>query len=307
LNASRTILSAGVAFAALASIPAAAQAACTNLLETPAGITIDYDPLSASDTVKTFTVRQRNDCNNPRGLRTGVANFGYWGDLPTPGRTPATSLDIPILVDGPTGDTLNLTQSNRDALIQQNFQTRQPGQARQAEVTLTVPRGYNVKRRDRQFDLYAIGEEQRQNGDVEAIYQVIPVTVNTIRSVSMSLPGASTSTTLDFGTLTTGDRKGVNVQIRSTTPFKVSMTSDNKGVLGLVGDTGNTRTKRWTIPYTAELDGVTISENTPVTSNAPSGPLAAPASWRFRVTIGDVAGARAGIYRDVITLKVSPL
>lgn len=303
MNASRTILSAGVAVAALACIPAAAEAACTTLLETPASVTIDYDPLSASDTVKTFTVRQRNDCNNARGLRTGIANFGYWGDLPTPGRTTATSLDIPILVDGPTGDTLNLTQSNRDALIQQNFQPRQPGQGRQVDVTITIPRGYNVKPRDRRFDLYAIGEEQRPNGDVEASYRVIPVTVNTLRSVSMSLPGASTSTTLDFGTLTTGDRKGVNVQIRSTTPFKVSMLSDNNGVLGLVGDSQ----KRWTIPYTAELDGLEITESRPIESNAPSGPLAAPATWRFRVTVGDVSGARAGVYRDIITLKVSPL
>lgn len=291
----------------MASIPAVAQAACTNLLETPAGITIDYDPLSATDTVKTFTVRQRNDCNNARGLRTGIGNFGYWGDLPTPGRTTATKLDIPILVDGPTGDQLNLTQGARDALVQQNFQDRQPGQARSADITLTVPRGYHVKPRDRQFDLYAIGEEQRGNGDVEAIYKVIPVTVNTVRSVSMSLPGASTSTTMDFGTLHTGDRKGVNVQIRSTTPFKVTMDSENNGVLGLIGDPAGSRSQRSTIPYTAELDGLPISETEDVTSNAPSGPLAAAATWRFRVTIGDVSKARAGNYRDVVTLKVSPL
>lgn len=303
MNVSRIIPSAGVALAALAVMPATAQAACSNLLETPAGVSIDYDPLSASDTVKTFSVRQRNDCNGARGLRTGIGNYGYAGELPTPTRTLATRLNTPILVDGPTGDTLNLTQAGRDALVQQNFQSRQPGQTRSADVTVTIPRGYYIRPQDREFELYAIGEEQRNNGDVEAIYRVIPVTVNTIRSVSMSLPGASTSTTMDFGTLQTGDRKNVNVQIRSTTPFKVSMDSENNGVLALVGDNSGT----WTIPYTAELDGNTIGDNTAVVSNAPSGPLAAPATWRFRVTVGDVAGARAGIYRDIVTLKVSPL
>lgn len=303
MNASRIILSAGAAIAAVAAIPAVAHAACTSLLETPAGITIDYDPLSATDTVKTFTVRQRNDCSSPRGMRAGIGNFGYWGDLPTPGRTTATSLNIPILVDGPTGDTLNLTQGSRDALVQQNFQSREPGQSRQADVTLTIPRGYDVKPRDRRFDLYAIGEEQRSNGDVEAIYQVIPVTVNTVRSVSMTIPGAGASTTMDFGTLHAGDRKHVNVQIRSTTPFRVSMASENEGALRLVGAADN----RWNIPYTAELDGMEISTTRPIDTQAPSGPMGNPATWRFRVTIGDIAGARAGIYRDVVTLKVSPL
>lgn len=301
----RTILVAGAAMISILA-PVAAEAACTTLTSSPGSIVIDYDPLSAVDTIKTFTITQTNDCGQGRSMRFGLANYGYEGVLPSETETQTTRLQSAVVVTDSGIGQINLSQSSQRKLLS-GFAISGTGQSETRTVSLRVPRGLTIPASERTFDLYLQGEERKPGGagannPTESLYRILPITLSLVESVSMTLPGAGASTTMNFGQLETGARKDVNVQINSTGPFRVTLASENNGALKLLGAAGN-----WTIPYAATLNGIPIAANAPITSPAPSGPLAGQVSWRFEVTVGDVAGARAGIYRDIVTLKVLAL
>jgi hypothetical protein len=65
--------------------------------------------------------------------------------------------------------------------------------------------------------------------------------------------------------------------------------------------------REWAVPYSLALGGqtVTLSSSAYLAIRAPTLPNS-DASYTAIVTIGDVAGKRAGRYQDVITVEVHP-
>lgn len=122
-------------------------------------------------------------------------------------------------------------------------------------------------------------------------------------SVSINLAGADITSphtyTMDFGVLTTGASKTVQIQVRSNQRFRLNVASTHGGRMQLAPPFD-----AWWVDYVATLNGRTLHFPDSV------GPFAATTvnglSLPFRVTIGNVAKKRAGIYRDEVTIAIVP-
>jgi hypothetical protein len=127
-------------------------------------------------------------------------------------------------------------------------------------------------------------------------------TLNVASAMALSLAGGGTSGTIDFGnTLATAATRSVNLRLRSNVAYKVTMDSAYNGVLKL----NNTPNATEQIAYTTTLNGTPISETTQFTNTNPTGTGGADITLPFEVTIGDTSNARAGFYKDIVTLTIS--
>lgn len=128
------------------------------------------------------------------------------------------------------------------------------------------------------------------------------IPINVASAMALSLAGGSTSGTMDFGNnLATDSKQSVNLRLRSNVAYKVTMDSTHNGVLKL----NNSATATEQIAYSATLDNEPISESTAFKRTNPTGTGGADVTLPFEVTIGDTSNARAGFYKDVVTVTIS--
>lgn len=133
--------------------------------------------------------------------------------------------------------------------------------------------------------------------------EVKTFTLNVQSSMSLNMTGGGVSGLIDFdnqGGLSTNAKRAISVRLRSNLPYKISMSSANNGYLNL-NNAANATEK---IAYSATLNGTTINATTPYVNNSVTGTGGANLDWPFEVTIGNTANARAGFYKDVITLTI---
>lgn len=122
-------------------------------------------------------------------------------------------------------------------------------------------------------------------------------------SVGINLAGADVASphsyTMDFGILEAGESKSVHIQVRSNQRFRLDVASAQGGRMRLAPPLN-----MWWVDYLATLDGRALHFPDSL------GPFDATTvnglSLLFRVTIGDVADKRAGIYRDEVTITIVP-
>lgn len=110
----------------------------------------------------------------------------------------------------------------------------------------------------------------------------------------------SRSRTMSFGNLVTGANRAVDLQVRGTVDYEVIVGSDNAGTML------HTLDKRSAVPYALTINGTSIDlgRNT-VTIATGVGPTGMEGDrYEMRATIGEVAGALAGDYSDVINITV---
>ena len=113
-------------------------------------------------------------------------------------------------------------------------------------------------------------------------------------------PG-STSSLMDFGMLTQGTSRGVDLLVRANSSYQVALQSQQGGVLAITtaGDTS-------TIPYTLQFNGSPLSLAAGVPNMAISaGPPTTGARYPITVVIGNVGNATEGTYQDNITITVT--
>jgi hypothetical protein len=128
------------------------------------------------------------------------------------------------------------------------------------------------------------------------------VSINVASAMALSLAGGGTNGTVDFGNaLATDAKRSVNLRLRSNTSYKVSMDSAYNGVLKLNNQANATEE----IGYTTTLNGIPISDSTLFTNTDPTGTGGADITLPFEITIGDTSNARAGFYKDIITLTIA--
>ncbi len=121
-------------------------------------------------------------------------------------------------------------------------------------------------------------------------------------AMALSLSGGGSTGTMDFGNnLATAAKQSVNLRFRSNTPYRVTMNSTHNGVLKL----NNSAAATDQIAYSATLNGTSITEGAPFINTSPTGTGGADVTLPFEVTIGDTSNARAGFYKDVVTVTVS--
>ena len=296
------MLMSAAATLALAAAHSQAQAAqCSLTTTSPASVTINYDPLAASQNETTVTVIRQNGCGFTLYDDAAVANqdfsrFGHSGPITRTSfaatyRYPASwpcDLSGSFLCEIGDGEPRSL---------------RANGQANH-QLKITIPAGVSPRNLPAALSLYMPEPRYNPNGKLDQMdSHELRVLFNVIQSASLSFAGGGSSLTMDFGTLATGQVKSVNVMARASAPFRVKMTSDMGSALKLNGQANSP----WSIPYTATLNGSPIAPNSDyrnLTSNGSGGvDLALP----FQVTIGDASAKKAGAYRDVVTLQISPL
>ena len=135
----------------------------------------------------------------------------------------------------------------------------------------------------------------------------ISVPLAEVTELSLVSPGSSFNPNakgqlLEFDTLAAGKVRDLDMRIRSNAGYRVSMHSENGGVMKNLAAGINT-----TIPYTVQVTGQTFSlgeSATEILSGANQLTTPQGEQHPMSVTIGDASGAAAGSYRDVIIVTV---
>lgn len=123
-----------------------------------------------------------------------------------------------------------------------------------------------------------------------------------IRAMSVNIKGGGTSTTVDFGALSTGQQRSVDIEARSNEAYQFHVSSDNSGVMALTPPVPG---ETWRVEYGAALDGETLdlASGQNLRSQPPTRP-GTDASHVLMVTVGDTTAKRAGRYEDIITIEI---
>ncbi len=114
---------------------------------------------------------------------------------------------------------------------------------------------------------------------------------------------SDTTQSLDFGELVEGEILGFDLMVRANTGYDIAFSSDNRGVLAIVGAPGDGSQ----VPYTFTLAGSPVNLSPAATTVV--GPTSATSSagerYATAVEIGAIGNASAGTYSDNITVTVS--
>jgi hypothetical protein len=123
----------------------------------------------------------------------------------------------------------------------------------------------------------------------------------------MTVAGVGSTGRIDFGVLEAAEAvQSVNIHAQATGAYRVAIQSEQDGVLR------NTATgaDSYTVQYSVTLGGVLINELTPYQAATASGTILLDGGTAILPLVIDldtsgVAGLRAGIYRDILTLTIS--
>ncbi len=107
---------------------------------------------------------------------------------------------------------------------------------------------------------------------------------------------------IDFGEMQTGETRNAFLQVRANAAAAITAVSQNGG--RLVNDDAPDSPG---VPYRLEIDGVAASLESPLTLQRRPPASLDGASYPMRFTLGDVSGAYAGTYRDVVTVDVTAM
>ncbi len=134
------------------------------------------------------------------------------------------------------------------------------------------------------------------------------ITITTVVAASAALSivpsgsafSTSTSQTLAFGTLATGQSLGCDLLVKQDTTATVTFSSANGGVMKAIPTPDSNQ-----IPYTFVANGTTLNLASAANVLLPAGVSTSGTRVPIRVTIGDISAAAAGNYQDQITVTVT--
>lgn len=291
------------------SLPATAPAACPdgNALTVGAvSVTtpVSYDPFSLTGIRHraTATVRNLADtaCDNVRLKFVQTADTGQMSGtggadrlayrITAPGGATQLVVSAPETTEGLTIGTLAA-----DGVADVSFDLVINGAA--SDDDIVAPGSYR-----------ALGELQVSSDDLTGTQATATYSVATdveeLLDINIGgasyVPGTMSAHTMDFGTLVTGESAQVAITIRSNVDHRLAITSENAGAM-----IGPEPLDTHLVPYTvdfATLSGASIGSGQSLSLGGKTGLGGDGRS--FTVRIGDVSAARAGTYRDTITLTV---
>jgi hypothetical protein len=273
---------------------------CRGRISTGAGLSglTEYNPYSPVDVADSF--------------RLSIANVGndacYFGLLFRPRiAAPKLGNTLSFEVKSTTGTSLLTMAPAVFAPLARLGSRLSPSATAAIEFQIVVPRGQFAApgSYDTTIDLelYAAGYGGWFYG--QSLHTApLTITYRVAEELSVSLRGGALATTLAFGGLERGAQRSVNIDVRGNRQYQLRVTSQNSGRLLLTPPIPG---KDWAVPYSLALGGqtVTLSSSAYLAIRPPTLPNS-DASYTATVTIGDVAGKRAGRYQDVITVEVRP-
>jgi hypothetical protein len=144
----------------------------------------------------------------------------------------------------------------------------------------------------------AHGHAARYTLDRAALY----LTCRVASITEVNIAGAGLRTAIDFGELVSGDRRSVLLEVRANQHYSLQIQSEHGGVLALSPSIPG---ETWSIDYALLIDDrpVHLRPHTAVYFPVPK--IIEEEQHKFTVSIGDVSGKRAGLYRDVITITIT--
>jgi spore coat protein U-like protein len=112
--------------------------------------------------------------------------------------------------------------------------------------------------------------------------------------------GGTENAQINFGTLTSGARREIELLVRANVNYSVALDSINAGTMANVAAVD-------TIPYRLEVDGVErgLSTGSAVVANGTGPTDLSGDPYRLAFEIGDTTGAASGTYQDVLTITVT--
>lgn len=273
---------------------------CTGEIDT--GLTkrrISYDPLAVTDTFVDTEVRIRNlgagECRFRLAFYRDPASDAKLGGL-LPYRLEARGRSA-LLDDWPARAAPSVFLDTRK--LASGESGRIPFSWRIARAQMVPPGVYRDTVRLR---LYEIGGNDLLD-DRDLTFEVLVPTV-----LQANLAGAGVASpfsyTMDFGTLERGERRRVTIDVSTNTNYRITVSSENRGALK-----GPPRRSSgsWSVAYEAALDGRRLDLSAGADRLGKPFPSNGRARHSFTITIGEVAGRRAGTYSDVITIELTPV
>ena len=284
------------------------QADCASF--SASSINLTYDPLGGAATLGLF---RAFPLSITRGMAADVAVAHVTAQFMDRGQTGA----IFRLDGGPTYDITD--RDNDEVIVHQSTSPLMDGhvfsidfsssedQERAVAVkqvnglAISVPPGQDVAAGvysatlDVQFRCGA-GDGR---GDVRTQTGVLPVTITVPSVLSVNLAGGGLKGTIDFDQFE-DLTKSASVQVRSTGPFILHISAEHAGKMVLLGTSGGTGQE---VPYSVSFNGAAAPLDSDIAYGRTGvGGLSMP----LAVTVGDISGDRAGVYKDTLTLVFTP-
>ncbi len=131
------------------------------------------------------------------------------------------------------------------------------------------------------------------------------VAIGVNSQMTVAIAGGGRKTTLNFGDFVQGAVRTVQLQAYANQGFRLFVSSDNAGVMKPT-DKQALAEGIWQVPYTIAINKmapVSLSQRQ-VLSLWPPATRSSGIAIPIDVQIGSIAGQRAGIYRDVITIAI---
>jgi hypothetical protein len=285
----------------LASPPAfAGNCALTAVAASQASLS--YDPFQAGAATTTITVTIENQNSS---ACSGLFAF-FKSSAPQASRSGGATLNYDVR----TSNT-NIVQypvANPPSTLGSNANTApfsiSSGKSTQATVTLSVSPG-QVVGPGSYTDTLTLAAYN--GGTSLGPTTALNVSISVVAQATLSLAGAK-SGAINFDPLVEGAVKSVNLTAYSNQGCKLTISSENSGVMKPTNAAA--LAEGWNIPYTVEIDSsgsfLSLSNQTTVSFSA-SPTLSIGRVIPVSVKVGSIAGKRAGIYKDVITIGIDPV
>lgn len=285
----------------VAAGPAAAQACEARLLPVASTLRLDYDPFALARTTGRWSFDVESRADQPCDVDLALVDDQHVGHADTA----IGASGVVIGIQAGPGDTMLVPSASAGV-----WRVRLPPRRRtrlSLDATVTVhgvaPAGESAT---------DLSLELRASGSVGAIGTALPVRVLlvTVPRAQMNIVGAAGTfgegasvTRVDFGTLATGTRRRVFLQVRANGRARLSIASANGGHLmradHAAGEEG--------IPYLASFDGRAVDLARDWTEDFEPPLSLAGASMPLDLTLGTVGPRPAGHYSDLLTIELSAL
>jgi len=291
-----------LALCAAAACPARATGTCSASIGTIAPVpTVAYDPFDGVARSETFAVQFVNNGSADCWLSLAIAS-----QAPGSLRTFAHGGDkLRYLVESTGGSAYSnsITQPRGSFYLQGGA-----GKTKTIDVRVKVPAGL-IAPAGAYNDILTLRLFRNTGGGAIAMGsdRTAAAAATVEARAQVNIAGASSSSSpfgvdrIDFNTLTNGETRQAIVQVRATSPVKITVGSQNHGKLKhqiLAGDPG--------VLYSMKLDG-TLLNLSGIAELLRAPPVSLDgASYPMLLQVGDVGGRPAGDYKDLLTISVSP-
>jgi len=271
------------------ALGAQAHAACLGKLEAVhSSTTIVYNPFDNQDLKATLVIRVQNSGSETCSYRVHLAPRSFPLQF---SQLLNFSLASPSAPAGASLSSSGLDLSTNKIA---------PGQRSDIPLTLVIPRGQSVGSGHLESSaLLSLWAANAPPAGGVLDQAELPLACDVPALFQINIAGGGLVTTVNFGELRQNDQRTVVLQTRCTQNYKVQLTSQNSGSL-MLEDGGEATTSH--IGYYAFFDGqnINFADHRSIQYSAAN----FYENHKLMIQVGDISNKRAGLYKDVIVIRI---